>query len=115
MRIWLPLIMPTLILIGTLNFVFAAQATASIILLASRGTKTLSIMALEMMTHADGQLLEEAGIVSLFIVAMTVIVALIARKLGLPLGVSPEMRASANRAAVKAPLEATDPVARSSA
>ena len=114
-RIWLPLIMPTLVLIGTLNFVFAAQATASIILLASRGTKTLSIMALEMMTHADGQLLEEAGIVSLFIVAMTVVVALIARKLGLPLGVSPEMRASANRAAVKAPPEATDPVARSSA
>jgi len=100
-RIWLPLLMPTLILIGTLNFVFAAQATASIILLASRGTKTLSIMALEMMTHQDGQLLEQAGIVSLFIVGMTVVVALVARRLGLPLGVSPEMRANEKDTAMK--------------
>ncbi len=111
-RIWLPLIMPTLILIGTLNFVFAAQATASIILLADRGTKTLSIMALEMMTHSDGQLLEEAGIVSLFIVGMTVVVALVARKLGLPLGVSPEMQAS-KKAAKEAQGETIKTPARS--
>ena len=86
-RIWLPLIMPTLVLIGVFNFVIAAQATSSIILLASRDTFTLSILALEMMTADDAKLLEEAGIVSLFMIAMTVGVALIARKFGLQLGV----------------------------
>ena len=93
LRIWLPLIMPTLVLIGTLNFVFAAGATASIILLASRDTITLAILALEMMTHTDGKLLEEAGIVSLFIVAMTVTMAVVARTVGLRMSVSHNMRA----------------------
>ncbi len=95
LRIWLPLIMPTLVLIGTINFVLSAQATASIILLASRGTTTLSILALEKMTHADGTLLEQAGIVSLFIVGMTVVVALIARRFGLVLGVRHDVRSTA--------------------
>ena len=95
LRIWLPLIMPTLVLIGTINFVLSAQATASIILLASRGTTTLSILALEKMTHADGTLLEQAGIVSLFIVGMTVIVALVARRFGLVLGVRHDVRSTA--------------------
>ncbi len=93
-RIWLPLLMPTLALIGTINFVLSAQATASIILIASRDTTTLSILALEKMTHADGILLEQAGIVSLFIVGMTVVVAFAARSFGLRIGVSHEMRAN---------------------
>ena len=92
-RIWVPLIMPTLILIGVLNFVIAAGATASIILLASRDTQTLSILALEMMTRSDGKDLEGAGIVSLFIVGMTVIVAVVARRFGLRVGVSHDVRA----------------------
>ncbi len=86
-RVWMPLIMPTLVLIGTLNFVIAAGTTSSIILLAQRGTTTLSILALELMTRSDGVDLEAAGIVSLVIVAMTGGVAFIARKLGLPLAV----------------------------
>ena len=87
LRIWIPLIMPTLVLIGTLNFVIAAGTTSSIILLAQRGTTTLSILALEMMTRADGTDLEGAGIVSLVIVGLTAGVAFIARRLGLPLAV----------------------------
>ncbi len=47
-RIWLPLLMPTLILLAVMNFVSAAGATSSIILLASRDTMTLSLMALEL-------------------------------------------------------------------
>ena len=93
-KIWIPLIMPTLILISVLNFVIAAGATASIILLASRDTMTLSLLALEKMTAADHRDLEGAGIVSLFIVGMTVVVALTARRFGLRLGVSHNMRAS---------------------
>ncbi len=85
-RIWLPLIMPTMILIGTINFVIAAQTTSSIILLASRDTITLSILALELMS-SSGADYERAGIVSIFLIALTVGVAIIARRFGLRLGV----------------------------
>ena len=78
--------MPTMVLIGTINFVLAAQTTSSIILLASRDTITLSILALEMMS-ASGADYERAGIVSIFLILMTVVVALIARRFGLKLGV----------------------------
>ena len=87
-KIWLPLIMPTMVLIGTLNFVFAAQATASIILIASRDTVTLSILALELMTRSDGAALEEAGIVSMVLILMTMVVALSARYFGMRMGIS---------------------------
>ncbi len=46
-KIWIPLLMPTLILLGTMNFVIAAGVTSSIILIASRETMTLSLLALE--------------------------------------------------------------------
>ncbi len=85
-RIWLPLIMPTIILIGTINFVIAAQTTSSIILLASRDTITLSILALELMS-SSGADYERAGIISIILIAMTVGVAMIARRFGLKLGV----------------------------
>ncbi|MGE5538611.1 MAG: ABC transporter permease [Gemmatimonas sp.] len=78
-RIWLPLIAPTLVLLGTYNFVLAAGATSSVILLADRNTITLSLLALEYMTSVDGAAREVAGIISLIIVAMTAGVALLAR------------------------------------
>jgi len=90
-RIWLPLIMPTLILLGTFNFVLAASTTSSIILLSSVGTKTLSILALEFSSPGLG-LREEAGVVTIFIIMMTVGVALVARRFGLSLGVRHDAR-----------------------
>ncbi len=45
--IWLPLIVPTLILIGMMHFVIAAQATSHIALLATRDTTTSSLLALQ--------------------------------------------------------------------
>jgi iron(III) transport system permease protein len=85
-RIWLPLIAPTLVLMGILNFVIAAGSTGSVILLASRETVTLSLLALEYMTTSTGSAREVAGIISLFIVAMTAGLALIARWLGFQVG-----------------------------
>jgi len=79
-KIWIPLLTPTLILLGTLNFVSAATTTSSIILLATRGTYTLSILALEYASPGVN-LKEEAGIISLIIMAMTLVGALIARLL----------------------------------
>ena len=86
-RIWLPLIAPTLVLIGILNFTMAAGATSSVILLASRDTITLSLLALEYMTSAAGSSREVAGIISLFVVAMTTGLALVARWFGFQIGV----------------------------
>jgi iron(III) transport system permease protein len=85
-RIWLPLIKPTLIVLGVFNFVTAANTTSSIVLLATRDTLTLSIMTLELMTNEQGRQLEAAGIISLIIIAMTAGVALVASALGFRVG-----------------------------
>jgi iron(III) transport system permease protein len=79
-KIWIPLLTPTLILLGTLNFIGAATTTSSIILLATRGTYTLSILALEYASPGVN-LKEEAGIISLIIMAVTICGALVARQL----------------------------------
>ena len=70
-KIWLPLIMPTMVLIGVINFVASVQATSNIILIADRDTTTMSILALQMMTADDVKLLEEAGIVSIVLIGLT--------------------------------------------
>src|SRR5207237_10734316 len=70
-RIWLPLIMPTMILIGTMHFVIAAQATAHVALLATRATITLSLLTLAFASGGTTQR-EEAGIIRLIMVPMTV-------------------------------------------
>lgn len=85
-RIWIPLIMPTLILLSMINFALAATATSSIILIASRDIMTLSILALEYSSPGIG-LREEAGIVSLIITLLTVGVAVVARHFGLKVGI----------------------------
>lgn len=85
-RIWLPLIMPTLILIGMMHFVIAAQSTSHVVLLATRDSITLSLLALEFASGGTAQR-EEAGIIGLIIVLMTVGVALVARGMGSKVGV----------------------------
>ncbi len=85
-RIWLPLLMPTLALLAVLNFVSAAGVTSSIILLASRETITLSLLALRLTTELADQR-EAASIVSIFIVVLTVGIALPLRAISLRLGV----------------------------
>lgn len=89
--IWLPLLMPTLMLLAVMNFVSAAGATSSIILLASRDTMTLSLMALELSSTAVNNR-EAASIISIFIIAFTMAGALLIRHFGLRLGVRHDMR-----------------------
>jgi iron(III) transport system permease protein len=91
-RIWLPLLMPSLILLAVMNFVSAAGATGSIILLASRDTMTLSLMALELSSVGVSNR-EAASIISIFIIAITVTGALIVRTFGLRLGVRHDLTA----------------------
>lgn len=84
--IWLPLLMPTLILLAVMNFVSAAGATGSIILLASRDTMTLSLMALELSSIAVSNR-EAASILSIFIIGLTVAGALVVRAFGRRVGI----------------------------
>jgi iron(III) transport system permease protein len=82
-RVWLPLMMPTLALLATINFVGAASAASSVILLATKSTMTLSILALSFGTEGD---LEVASAISLVVVLLTLGVALVARWFGLKVG-----------------------------
>ena len=91
-RIWLPLLMPTLVLLAVMSFVSAAGATSSIILLASRDTMTLSLMALEFSSAAINNR-EAASIISIFIIAFTVSGALLVRYFGRRVGVRHDMLA----------------------
>ncbi|MGZ9218924.1 MAG: ABC transporter permease [Candidatus Binatia bacterium] len=91
-KIWLPLLMPTLVLLAVMNFVTAAGATSSIILLASRDTMTLSLMALELSANAVSNR-EAASIISIFIIAFTVTGALLVRYFGRRFGVRHDMHA----------------------
>jgi iron(III) transport system permease protein len=91
-KIWLPLLMPTLILLAVMNFVTASGATSSIILLASRDTMTLSLMALEMSSTAVSNR-EAASIISIFIIAFTVAGAILVRYFGRRMGVRHDIHA----------------------
>jgi len=86
----IPVLMPTMILIGALNFISAASTTSSIILLASRDTVTLSLLGLELASPEVSRR-EAAGVVSLVIMALTLGLALIARTFGLRVGVRQDM------------------------
>ncbi|HEX5605708.1 MAG TPA: ABC transporter permease subunit [Candidatus Binatia bacterium] len=98
--IWLPLLTPSLILLAVMNFVSAAGATSSIILLASRDTMTLSLMALELSSVAVSNR-EAASIISIFIIALTVSGALLVRYFGRHLGVRHEMQVDPNAPQVR--------------
>ena len=83
--IWIPLMMRTLVLLAVLNFAHAAGATSSIILLASRDTLTLSILALEYRLSGANQ--EAASIVAIILMLITVVLAWSIRAFGLRMGV----------------------------
>ncbi len=109
-KIWIPLLMPMLILLAVMNFTAAATATSSVILLASRDTWTLSILAL-IQAGQGGEGREVASIISIFIVIISVAGALAVRTIGLRLGVRHSMRAAGEARATPAP--AIVPVGRS--
>lgn len=90
-RIVIPVLMPTMVLIGMLNFISAANTTSSIILLSSRETVTLSLLALEW-GSADVSQVEAAGIVTLVIMALTIGVALVMRAFAMRVGLRQDMR-----------------------
>lgn len=83
-RIVMPLMAQTMVLVAVLKFMFASQHTASIILLATSETRTLSLLALDQVAAGYR---EVASITVIFIMLMTLGVALIARSFGLKVGI----------------------------
>jgi iron(III) transport system permease protein len=101
-KIWIPLLMPNLMLLAVISFVHAAGATSSIILLASRDTMTLSLMALELSSISISNR-EAASIVSLFIIALTVSGAIVVRYFGSRVGIRHDLRVNPARTQTAAP------------
>jgi iron(III) transport system permease protein len=80
----LPILAPTLVLVGVINFIAASRDIASIALLASNSSKTLSLLQLDYMI--DGRW-EDAAVVSVVVMLLTTGAAFIARLCGLRLAV----------------------------
>ena len=83
-RIVLPLMAPTLIAVGTLAFVGATRAVSQIAILTTSNNRPLAMLQLDHMI--DGRY-EAASVVGALIVAMTLGVAIFARRFGLNLGI----------------------------
>lgn len=79
-----PILMPTLVLVGVVNFIAASRDISSVALLATNKTKTLSLLQLDYLI--DGRS-EAAAVVSVVVIALTTGVAFLARLFGIRLGV----------------------------
>ncbi len=82
-HVTLPLIAPSLAVVGVLAFSAAARATSHVALLSTRANQPLSIVQLNLMTNND---FETGSVVGIFILLLTVGVAIVARFFGLRLG-----------------------------
>jgi iron(III) transport system permease protein len=82
-RIILPLMMPTLILVGVMNFISATRDVTTIVLLATAETKTLALLTLDFVSEG---LRESAAVMAVVIALLTSGIALIARVVGLQVG-----------------------------
>jgi iron(III) transport system permease protein len=79
-RIMLPLIAPTLVGLFAITFIGALRDISTTVLLATPGTRTLSLLMFELSMAGN---LESAAIVGLIITVLALGVALVARRLGL--------------------------------
>jgi iron(III) transport system permease protein len=82
-HVMLPLITPTLLLIGALGFISAARNVSTVVLLGTSSTSPLSLLQLDFMVEGR---YESAAVVGVIIVAITTGVAFVARLLGLRAG-----------------------------
>lgn len=82
-HVLLPLITPTLLLVGAVSFISAARSVSTVALLATSSTRPLSLLQLDFMVEGR---YEAAAVVGVIIVAITTAVALLARVLGLRVG-----------------------------
>lgn len=82
-RVVVPLVAPTVVVVGVLAFVTATRAVSTPVLLSSRDTQTLSVFQLKFIEAGD---LEAASVVGVVVLILSTGVALVARLFGLKLG-----------------------------
>lgn len=82
-KVVVPLIAPTVVVVGLLTFVTAARAVSVPVLLSSHATQTLAVFQLKFIEGGD---LERASAVGVVVVALSTGVALLARFFGLKIG-----------------------------
>jgi iron(III) transport system permease protein len=80
----LPLLMPVLLLVGAVSFISAARNVSTVALLATSGTRPLSLLQLDFMVEGR---YEAAAVVGVIVVLLTTGIALVARIFGLRVGV----------------------------
>jgi iron(III) transport system permease protein len=73
-QIVLPLLAPTMVTVGLLQFIFASQNVASVALLASGDHRTLAVLALDFVREG---LRESAAVYTTLVVAMTAVLAML--------------------------------------
>jgi iron(III) transport system permease protein len=79
----LPILLPSLILVAITSFITSARDVASVALVATAGTKTLSLVQLDYMIQGR---YGPAAVISLVVVLMSTGVAVLARLFGLRIG-----------------------------
>lgn len=84
-RVVLPLLAPTMVTIGVLEFILTVQNVATVTLLAAGENRTLAVLALDLVTQG---LRESAAVYTSIVLLLTTGVALLARFLGLRVGLS---------------------------
>lgn len=84
-RVMLPIMTPTLLLVGTLSFISSARNVATVALLATGSTRPLSLLQLDMMVQGN---YESAAVVGVVVVVLTTGTALVARLLGLRVAIA---------------------------
>jgi len=84
LRIVFPLMAQTMVMVAVIKFMFAAQHNSAIILLATSETRTLSLLALDQVAAGYR---EVASITIIMVTVLTLGVAIVARSLGLKVGI----------------------------
>ncbi|HEV8725142.1 MAG TPA: iron ABC transporter permease [Candidatus Binatia bacterium] len=87
LRIVFPLMAQTMVMVGVIKFMFAAQHNSAIILLATSETRTLSLLALDQVAAGYR---EVASITIIMVTVLTLGVAVVARSFGLKVGIRAE-------------------------
>ncbi|HEY2990233.1 MAG TPA: iron ABC transporter permease [Candidatus Binatia bacterium] len=83
-RIVVPLLFPTLLLVSVLSFIHAARDISNVALLATSKSRTLALLQLDFMVSGR---YESAAVVATIVMLLTTGVALVARVLGLRVGI----------------------------
>jgi iron(III) transport system permease protein len=83
-QVVLPIIVPTVLLVGTTSFITAARDVASVALVATAGTRTLSLLQLDYMVQGR---YGPAAAISFIVILMSTGLALLARFFGLRIGI----------------------------